>query len=494
MSKGYVVGVDSGTQGAKVVVTDAAGNIVSEGATVHAPMFALSPGWAEQHPEDNWVKFCQACQQAMANLPVPKSELAAIGITGQRGTTALLDEEGNPFRPFVVWLDPRMGTWPQWVRENEPESYEKTYKISSVQGWLVKQLTGVFADCVAYPPAGPGSVNALLAWPDDPAEFEAWGMPREKVMDIVPPGTVYGPLTRVAAEATGLPEGLPVVAAAGDKQCEVLGAGAIAPGQAYVTYGTLSSICTTVYDQPIFAKAGEYYTLGAAVPGAWGPETSVRGHWMVTWFKEEFGRDAIEEAKTRGISAEQILNEEMVTGEVPPGSHGLLVYPYWDARPYAPQASGVILGFYDAVHKRPHVFRAILEGIAYALRGALEVYGRDSGVPITDVWVGGGGSKSDIGMQATADIFNMSCKRPHTPETCALGGAISAAVGAGLYSDFHEAAAAMTRSIGVFEPIPKNVAMYDAVYNRVFTKLYAALEEVFTNLNDIRELPKYEGG
>ena len=88
---------------------------------------------------------------------------------------------------------------------------------------------------------------------------------------------------------------------------------------------------------------------------------------------------------------------------------------------------------------------------------------------------------------------SMPCKRPHTPETCALGGAISAAVGAGLYGDFHEAAAAMTRSIGVFEPITENVAMYDAVYNRVFTKLYAALEEVFTNLNEIRELPKYEG-
>jgi len=484
MSKEYLVGVDSGTQGAKVIVSDAKGNIVSTGAAVHEPMFQLGPGWAEQHPQDNWVKFCQACQEAIARLPVPKSELAAVGVTGQRGTTALLDKNGTPIRPFVVWLDPRCAGWAHWIRENEPESYEKTYKISSVQGWLVKHLTGEFKDCIAYPGIGPMALYLDLALPDDPKVYEVYGMPREKIMDMVDPGTVYGVITKAAAEATGLPEGLPVVAGAGDKQCEVLGGGATRRGNAYVTYGTLSSLCTTSYDKPMVAKAGEYYSFGSALPGVWHAETSVRGHWMVTWFKEEFGYAAVVEAEKRGISPEQVLNEE--AEKVPPGAEGLVLFPYFDARPFVPEATGLILGFYDAVHKRPHVFRAILEGIAYGLRGGLQVFEQDSGVPISKVVVGGGGSKSDLGMQATADIFGIPCTRPHTPETCALGAAMEAAVGVGMYKDFDEVVEHMTRAKSVFEPIPENVKLYNDIYERVFTQIYPSLEGVFKSLNEIR--------
>jgi len=493
MSTGkYVIGVDSGTQGAKVIVVDPAGNIVSEGAAAHEPMIQLSPGWAEQHPEDNWTKFCQACQEAMANLPVPKSELAAIGLTGQRGTTALLDPDGKPIRPLVVWMDPRCMYWAKWIRDNEPESYEKTYKISSVEGWIVKHLTGEFHDCAAYPPAGPGLVTSLT-WPDDPAAYETYGMDREKLMDIVLPGTVYGGITRATAEATGLPEGLPVVAGAGDKQCEVLGAGAIGTGEVYVSYGTLACVNTFCYTkQAPVPKGGEYYTMGAAVPGGWNLEASLRGHLMVSWLRDEFAYDAVLEAQKRGVSPEQILNEG--AAKVPPGAEALVLFPYWDARTAAPEASGLILGFYDGVHKRAHIFRAILEGIAYGLRTHLDAFARDTGRPVQEATAGGGGSKSDIGMQATADIFGVPCKRPHTPETCALGAAISGAVGGGVYSSFEEATKHMTRSERVFEPIPENVELYNAIYEGVFIEIYPALEKVFKRLNEIRALPMFREG
>jgi sugar (pentulose or hexulose) kinase len=123
-----------------------------------------------------------------------------------------------------------------------------------------------------------------LTWPDDPAAYETYGMPREKLMDIVLPGTVYGGVTKAAAEATGLPEGLPVVAGAGDKQCEVLGAGAIGTGEVYVSYGTLACVNTFCYtEQAPTPRGGEYYTMGAAVPGGWNLEASLRGHLMVSW-------------------------------------------------------------------------------------------------------------------------------------------------------------------------------------------------------------------
>jgi sugar (pentulose or hexulose) kinase len=484
MSQEYLVGVDSGTQSVRVAVIDPHGNTISSGTARHEPMFQLSPGWAEQHPEDIWAKFCQAAQQAMAGLPVPKSALVAAGLTGQRSTTALLDPDGNPLRPFVIWVDPRRKKWVDWIRTHEPDNLERTYKIGSVQAWLVKRLTGEFNDCVGYPVIGPIDLDRL-ALSDDPAAYESFGMPREKVVDAYPPGTVVGLISREAAAETGLPEGLPVAVGAGDKQCEVLGGGAILPGQAYVTYGTLSSLLITTYARPLVSATGEYRSIGAAVPGAWNPELSLmRGHWIVTWFKEEFGHQAVEEAAKRGVSPEQVLNEE--AGRVPPGSQGLVVFPYWEARPSVPEATGLILGFYDGVHTRAHVFRAILEGIAYGLRRGLETLACDSGVPIRDVTVGGGGSKSDPGMQITADIFGVPCKRPHTAETCVLGAAMEAAVGIGMYPDFGAAVRTMTRSRDCFEPIPANQALYDAVYDRVFTRIYPALEGVFANLNQIR--------
>ncbi len=386
MSNKYIIGVDSGTQGAKVIICDLQGNIVSQGAAVHEPMFSLKPGWVEQHPEDNWLKFCQACQQAMANFPYAKEDIVAIGLTGQRGTGTLVDKNGEPLRPFILWLDVRLAYVGKFYCENEPEIVEKAYKLTSVQGWLVHHLTGEFRDCVSFPPSGPSAVNTTLAWPEDAKTYQEFGLPREMMLDVVPPGTVYGKLTKAAAEATGLPEGLPVVSGAGDKQCEVLGGGAIGRGQTYLTYGTLSSAITTVYDKPIMSPVGAYMTMGAAVPGAWSPETNVRGHWMVTWFKEEFGYQAVAEAQKRGCSPEQILNEE--AEKVPPGAGGLVVFPYWDARPIVPEATGLMLGFYSGYHKRPHVFRAILEGIAYGLRGSLEYFAADFGRPDhrSDCW------------------------------------------------------------------------------------------------------------
>lgn len=483
--KKYLIGVDSGTQGTKVIICDEYGNIVSQGSAVHEPIFQLQPGWQEQHPEDNWAKLCQASRQALDGLDAPKTDIVAIGLTGQRGTATLVDRSGQALRPFITWLDTRSLGVGSWLRENEPEIVEKAYKLTSVQGWLTRLLTGEFKDCVSYPPVGPLMVNVLLNWPDDSFSFEAYGMPREKLMDIVPPGTIYGCVTREAAEATGLPEGVPVVAGAGDKQCEVLGGGAVGRGQAYVTYGTLSSALTIAYDRPIISNCGAYYTLGAAVPGAWSPETSVRGHWMVTWFRDEFCRDLIAKAQECGLPPEELLNRE--AEQVPPGSEGLVVFPYWDARPSKSEAKGLILGFYNGLHRRPHVFRAILEGIAYGLREGIEHFAADSGVPITSVTVGGGGSKSDIGMQASADIFGVPCRRPHTAETSGLGAAIEAAVGIGLYGSYDEAVKHMTRAEAVFEPNPKNQELYDAIYQRVFSKIYPSLEQVFVSLNEIAQ-------
>jgi len=501
MNKEYLIGIDSGTQSVRVIVFDKAGNIVSRGSADHEPYFSQQPGWAEQHPEDFWAKLCQASQQAIKQLPVPKEALAAAGLAVQRASIIAADENGNPLRPCISWLDQRraVGIEPipnlppmlnafqymskaNWMRVNEPKTYEKTHKFLSVGGWLAHKLTGEFNDSVAMQVGIWPFDMGKLAWHDNPVMYAVCGIPREKLADIYPPGTVLGHVTKAAAEETGLPEGLPIAAGAGDKMCETLGAGAIRPGQASITYGTLAGLDITT-DAHVQAQGGEYWTFPSAVAGAWNPEFAVpRGYWMVTWFRDEFGWKEMEEAAKRGVSPEEVLNEQ--AARVPPGAEGLVLAPYWSPPSVAPLSKGVILGF-EAHHTRAHVFRAILEGIAYGLRQGLDLFARDTGAPIEEVTIGGGGAQSDIAMQATADIFGIPTKRPHTVQICSLGAAMDAAVGAGLYGGFEDTVAHMTRSARVFEPIPENQTLYDAIYERVYKKLYPSLEEVYKNLKAI---------
>lgn len=484
MKGDLLLGIDSGTQSVRVYVFDAHGRVVSCAVQQHEPLFQLKPGWAEHHPEDLWEKLCLAVRDALQKLPAGHPPLIAVGLTGQRATTGLLDQDGKALRPFVSWTDPRRKTWAHWIRDNEPDNFQRTHKISSVQGWLVKQLTEEFMDCISYPVIGPVDLPRL-ALSDNPAEYEAFGMPREKVVDAYPPGTVAGLVTAAAAAATGLPVGLPVVIGAGDKQVEVLGGGAIFTGRAYITSGTMSSILITTFNQPLVHSKRHYRSLGAAIPGAWNPEYVLRGHWMVNWFAEQFCKHEIEASHRLGVTAEELLNQE--AEKVPPGAHGLVLYPYWDAQAHAPLASGLILGFHDGVHKRGHVFRAILEGIAYGLRAGKEILDRDSTTPIKEIVVGGGGSKSRIGMQAYADILGLPCLRTQTAETCSLGAAIAAAVGGGVYPDFFSAVENMVHYQECFQPIPKNQGLYEEIYQRVYARLYPCLEEIFGSLTEIRE-------
>jgi Sugar (pentulose and hexulose) kinases len=175
---------------------------------------------------------------------------------------------------------------------------------------------------------------------------------------------------------------------------------------------------------------------------------------------------------------------------VPAGSMGLMLQPYWTPGIGADSfAKGSIIGFGD-VHNRAYMYRAILEGLVYGLREGGELTQRKTKVPVTKLRVSGGGSQSDAAMQITADIFGMAAERPHTFETSALGAAIDAAVGLKLYSDFPSAVRSMTRTGKVFEPSLKNHQLYDGLYKRVYLKIYGQLKPLFKEIKDITGYPK----
>jgi sugar (pentulose or hexulose) kinase len=305
---------------------------------------------------------------------------------------------------------------------------------------------------------------------------------------LVPPGEVLGEITQKASEETGLPAGLPLIAAAADKACEVIGSGSLDPSIGCLSYGTTATINTThrKYIEPIPllpaypSAVRDYYSLEVQV---------FRGYWMVNWFKKEFGYPERSEAEKTGSTAEEVF--ERLLEEIPPCSMGLMLQPFWTPglKSPGPEAKGAIIGFGD-VHTRAHLYRSILEGLAYALREGRERIEKRSRIPITSLRVSGGGSQSNQALQLTADVFGIPAARPHLYETSGLGAAIDASVGLGFHRDFPSAVDEMTRVGEVFEPNPSSHEMYDALYREVYKKMYRRLKPLYEKIREITGYPE----
>ncbi|PBD22465.1 carbohydrate kinase, partial [Pseudomonas aeruginosa] len=301
------------------------------------------------------------------------------------------------------------------------------------------------------------------------------------------PGERLGQISAEASRHTGIPQGLPLIAAGADKACEVLGAGALEPTIACLSYGTTATINTTR------ARYLETVPLippyPAAIPDHFNTEVMIyRGYWMVSWFKREFGLREMQQAREQGVEPEQLF-DELVNG-VPPGSMGLTLQPYWSPGIREPglEAKGAMIGFGD-VHTRAHIYRAILEGLAYALRQGKERIEKRSGTPIVRLRVAGGGSQSDAAMQLTADIFGLPAERPHVYEASGLGAAIDCAVGLGLYPDVASAVAGMTRVGRVFLPQAEARQIYQRLYGEVYLRMYRQLRPLYRSIREITGYP-----
>jgi sugar (pentulose or hexulose) kinase len=368
-----------------------------------------------------------------------------------------------------------------WIRTNQPEIWAATYKYIYLSGYLTFRLVGRLVDSTAcqvgYMPFDYKAQN--WAKPSD-WKWQAVPMDRSVLIDLVPPASRLGEITPEASSDTGLPVGLPLVAAAADKAAEVLGAGCLEPNIGCLSYGTTATINTT------HKKYIEVIPLippyPSAAPGQYSFEIQIyRGYWMVTWFKQEFGLREEKLAGERGIEPEELFDD--LVRSVPAGSNGLVLQPYWSPglRFPGPEARGAIIGFSD-VTTRAHIYRAILEGLAYALREGAERTAKRSGVPITVLRVAGGGSQSNAAMQLTADVFGLPASRPHVYEASGLGAAIDAAVGIGVHPDFPTAIREMTRVRDTFEPDVKIHERYDELYYGVYKQMYKRLQPLYQEM------------
>lgn len=516
MSADLVLSIDCGTQSVRAMAFDADGSEAGKSRVEYEPYFSARPGWAEQDPELWWSSTARAVRELVADLPGGRDRIAAVAVTAQRDSMVCLDASLKPTRPAILWLDSRKAPAPyvpdpltaaglrvvgmaeavrrtqeagacNWIIANDADAWARTRAFVQVSGFINARLIGELADSVAsqigHVPfdyrkqawAAAGHRNAKM-FPVDPAK-----LPR-----LNPAGTELGGLSASAAAELGLPAGLPVIAAGSDKGCETLGSGVVDESGASLSFGTTATVQTTSrrYLEPVAFMP----SFPAPVPGRFNPEVEIyRGYWMVSWFRRQFAWAEVNEAAERGIEPEAKLDELLAA--TPAGCHGLVLQPYWTAGLSHPSAKGAIIGFGDA-HERAHVYRAIVEGLAYGLREGLEAIERVAKRRIETIRVSGGASQSDAICKISADVLGRAIGRGATHEASALGAAMCAAAGLGWYPGVAEAAAAMSKVGRSFEPDPGNAALYDALYRRVYRKMYRALGPIYESIRDITGYPE----
>ncbi|MBI3283855.1 MAG: FGGY-family carbohydrate kinase [Burkholderiales bacterium] len=518
MSKQYILSIDNGTQSVRALLFDLHGNIVAKAQVHLEAYFSDHPGWAEHDPEDYWQAVCTACRRLWAQSGIAPAAVHGVAVTTQRGTMINLDRHGKPLRPAITWLDQRRTDqvppihplWrmafklagvestinyfrgeaeANWIKAHQPGIWAQTDKYLMLSGYLNYRMCGSFIDSIGSQVGYLPFDYKRLQWAGkNDWKWQALAIRPESLPELVPPGTVIGQISAAAAADTGILPGTPLLAAAADKACEVIGAGCQQPHIGCLSYGTTATINTT--SSKYLEVTSFIPPYPAAIPGAYSTEVQIfRGYWMVNWFKEQFGHHEQAQASQQGVAAEELFDE--LVNAVPPGSMGLMLQPYWTPGIKVPgaEAKGAIIGFGD-VHTRAHMYRAILEGLAYALREGKERIEKRSGVAITELRVSGGGSQSDAAMQLTADIFGLPTARPHIYETSGLGAAIDAAVGLGLYPDFSSAIQSMTRIGQTFEPIAQNRQIYEALYQRVYQKMYRRLQPLYRDIQQITGYPR----
>ena len=512
MNGKYFLSIDNGTQSVRAMVFDGQGQLIAKSKIEIEPYFSNQKGWAEQNAEYFWNSLCQACLELWPKLSISKELIAAVSVTTQRATIVPMGIDNQPLRPAISWLDQRqvqtkpklgnlesvimsiIGAKPlvelmhaeaeaNWIQQNEPEIWKQVHKFLLLSGYHNYKLTGNYKDAVASTVGFIPFDYKIQDWADQKDwKWRAMPIRSEMLPEVLPAGSVLGEITEAAAEQTGIPKGLPLIACGSDKACEVLGTGCIDNETGSLSYGSLATLNIT---SDKYLEAIPFYpAYPGVIPNTFNIEMMIqRGYWMVSWFKKEFGLQEEQLAKEKNLQPETLFDE--LLAKVPPGSDGLMLQPYWSpSNGDGPETRGAIIGFNED-HTRAHLYRAMIEGLTYALRESKELLEKRTKKSISRLVVSGGGSQSDEVMQITADIFGMTVFRPHTFETSSLGAAIASAVGIGLYQDFTYAVEKMTHAGDRFDPIDANKEIYNDLYNKVYKKMYSNLKPSYEAIKSV---------
>lgn len=463
----YLIGVDCGTQSAKVIVYDATGNAVARGQQLLQPMSRPRHGVVVHPDDDLWDSIGAASREAMAQFAGDPREIVGVGLCTVRCCKAFMRADGSLSEPVISWMDDR--AYQPYVPDDPTVAYATTSS-----GYLGHRLTGEFRDSAAN--------NISLQWPidtdtwrwsNDATLYPLLGVTRGQLLELQMPGDVIGLVTSGASVATGIPVGTPVVATANDKAVEMLGSGSLGATTALVSLGTY--IAAMVHGQENPKSPTNFWTNFACIPNRHLYESNGvrRGMWTLTWFLDLLGEEFAERAASVGLSREQYIEREAQV--VPAGSDGLMTVLDWLAPTDKPFRKGVMLGF-DARHTRGHLYRSILEAIALTMKANVDAMCAELGVALEEIVVSGGGSTSPLFMHIFADVFAVTASRCVDGGGASLGAAICAAAAAGIYSDIETAAAAMTKRRESFAPNRANGDIYRRMNDTVYQDIRSATD------------------
>lgn len=514
MDRPLILTYDVGTQSARAILVDKQGSIVDKVQMKYTePYIRPQPGWAEQKTDFYFAYMCAASRVLMERNKDKVGDIIAVAVTVIRDTLVFLDENNRPTRDIIHWLDARkcefddpFPWWKKiafkligmdkgtkiayrtskvnWVRLNQPDVWEKTKKIVCLPAYLNFRMTGRLADSPANTIAHIPMDYKKKTWmTENDLTRCMYDVPQEKLYELVPSGDVIGYITKEAAELSGAPEGLPLIATGADKACETLGLSVASPEKASISFGTSSTI--EMYSENYFEPQQFLPSYPSVINKAWNPEIQVfRGFWMLSWFIKEFADKDKAEAQEMGISPEELLNRR--AAEVPAGCNGLMLQPYWTPDVLKPDSYGAIIGFSD-YHTKYHIYRAIIEGICLELYMSMKAMERRGKKHIEEIFVGGGGSKSDLACQILADTFGMPVKRIHTHEACSVGAAMVAFVAKGEFVSYDDAIKSMVHEKDMFIPIPEHHEVYMNIYNKVYRKIYKNVRPLYATMNNLKE-------
>lgn len=507
-----LAGVDIGTSAVKVGLFDLSGRPVGIGRARYA-IDSPYPGWAQCDPWLWWQGFLDALKQACDVAQVEPASIGAVGLSVLFPAVVPMDVQGHPLHPAILYNDRRSLAQVQkielviprseyqaaignrlmpgtcavtsmaWLRDERPEAYTASHVLGFASTFMVARLTGEFCtDPTHAALSGLACIDEPWRWSE--ALCEKLGIELERLPRIVAPGQVVGGVVGAAARECGLRVGTPVVAGAGDVPASTIGAGIRPQGTAVYIAGSTDCLALML---PRPSPGSAWVNCAYVMPGRWlGIGTTTSSGVSVEWFAREFlGQDGAE-----GVARMTELAES-----APPGSNRLLYLPYlqgertpvWD-----PLARGVFIGL-TASTARADLARAVFEGTAFALREVLEYRAPGAG-PVEEIRAVGGGTRNELWNRIKAAVLKRPLQVLAFQDTSALGAALLAGTGSGIYSSPEEAALLAREVCGgrIVSPDPEWEALYDELF-ALYKQIYPRVQEIMHRLGEVKGLAQPPG-
>ena len=495
----YLLGIDVGTSGTRALLIDDRGRVLASGTEEHRQFDSPKPGWAEQDPSDWWRACGFAVRKALNSGSIRPADISCVGFSGQMHGAVVLDSGAAVIRPALIWCDQRTEKQSQdlarnpgtdrvialtcnppltnftaikllWIRETEPHNWEKVRHVLLPKDFVRLRLTGEFATDAADASGTLLLDVARRRWSEEMSQ--AAQVPMEWLPHVFESPEICGHVSREGAEATGLKEGTPVVAGAGDQAAGAVGMGIVRAGVVSATIGT-SGVVFAATDRPAMDPQGRLHTFCHAVPGRWHVMGVTQSAGLsLRWFRDRFGSGADD-----GRDPYVRLAEE--AAQAPAGAEGLFWAPYLmgERTPHLdPNARGALIGI-SASHTRAHVLRAILEGVTFSLKDSFTIFS-EMNVPVTTIRLGGGGARSALWRQIQADVYDHEVEIVEAEEGAAYGAAILAGVGARQWNSVDEACDRVVR-VCQKTPPQRNTAAQLQINYRTYRRIYPGLRSIF---------------